>query len=97
MRVGGGAPSLFVDLIWMLITLITGSKSFSIQAHSGINHEQMDANGPGHNDARFDRRIVVARPVVLSWDDVERDTYHGHAGHNVVLHEFAHKLMALTG
>lgn len=36
-------------------------------------------------------------PVVLSWDDVARDTYHGRPGYNVVLHEFAHKLDALNG
>ncbi len=36
-------------------------------------------------------------PVVLSWDDVERDSYHDHAGHNVVLHEFAHKLDGFNG
>ena len=31
-------------------------------------------------------------PVVLSWGDVLHDTLGGHDGHNVVLHEFAHKL-----
>ena len=36
-------------------------------------------------------------PVVLSWDDVEGDSYQLHAGHNVVLHEFTHKLDGLNG
>ena len=31
-------------------------------------------------------------PVVLSWADVLRGAREGSAGHNVVLHEFAHKL-----
>jgi MtfA peptidase len=31
-------------------------------------------------------------PVVLSWADVLRDTLDQNDGHNVVLHEFAHKL-----
>ncbi len=31
-------------------------------------------------------------PVVLSWGDVQRGTAHHGAAHNVVLHEFAHKL-----
>ena len=31
-------------------------------------------------------------PVVLSWADVVRGTMNQHDGHNVVLHEFAHKL-----
>jgi len=33
----------------------------------------------------------------LSWDDVERDSYHPRPGRNVVLHEFAHKLDGLNG
>ena len=35
-------------------------------------------------------------PVILSWDDVERDSYQ-QTGSNVVLHEFAHKLDGLSG
>ncbi len=31
-------------------------------------------------------------PVVLSWDAVERESAHPEAGHNVVLHEFCHRL-----
>ena len=36
-------------------------------------------------------------PVILSWDDVERDSFALYAGHNVVIHEFAHKLDMLNG
>lgn len=31
-------------------------------------------------------------PIVLSWKDVVRGSHHPRDGHNVVLHEFAHKL-----
>ncbi|MEQ8663246.1 MAG: zinc-dependent peptidase [Gammaproteobacteria bacterium] len=31
-------------------------------------------------------------PVILSWTDLREDLDHGGDGHNVVLHEFAHKL-----
>jgi Mlc titration factor MtfA (ptsG expression regulator) len=31
-------------------------------------------------------------PVILSWADLREDLDHGGDGHNVVLHEFAHKL-----
>ena len=31
-------------------------------------------------------------PLVLSWSDVEHGLVHGRDGHNVILHEFAHKL-----
>lgn len=36
-------------------------------------------------------------PVILSWADTERGARHPQDGHNVVFHEFAHQLDALTG
>jgi MtfA peptidase len=63
-----------------------------------VNHEQRDAIGLVHNEASvLTGEAWLRGPVILSWDDVERDTYHSQAGHNVVLHEFAHKLDGLNG
>jgi Mlc titration factor MtfA (ptsG expression regulator) len=63
-----------------------------------VNHEQTDAIGLVHNEASvLTGESWLRGPVILSWDDVERDTYHCQAGHNVVLHEFAHKLDGLNG
>ena len=63
-----------------------------------VNHEQVDAIGLVHNDAStLTGESWLRGPVVLSWDDVERDSYHPRPGRNVVLHEFAHKLDALNG
>lgn len=36
-------------------------------------------------------------PVILSWNDVEEDSYTLHKGHHVVIHEFTHKLDMLNG
>jgi MtfA peptidase len=36
-------------------------------------------------------------PVILVWDDVKRGAIHPERGHNVVYHEFAHKLDMLDG
>ncbi len=36
-------------------------------------------------------------PVILVWDAVKRGAYHNELGHNVVYHEFAHKLDMLDG
>ncbi|MCB2085790.1 MAG: zinc-dependent peptidase [Sphingomonadaceae bacterium] len=36
-------------------------------------------------------------PVVLSWDDALQGGLNMHDGHNVVIHEFAHQLDALSG
>lgn len=63
-----------------------------------VRHVQRDAIGLVHSDATvLSGESWQQGPVILSWDDVERDTCCGKAGHNVVLHEFAHKLDALNG
>jgi len=36
-------------------------------------------------------------PVILSWADVESDSFAPRAGHNVTIHEFSHKLDMLNG
>ena len=36
-------------------------------------------------------------PVIIAWDAVRRDLRDPHRGHNVVFHEFAHKLDMLDG
>jgi len=36
-------------------------------------------------------------PVILAWDSVLRDAHRPHEGHNLVYHEFAHKLDLLDG
>ena len=35
-------------------------------------------------------------PVILSWDDIEQDMQQDHEGHNVIIHEFAHKIDMLN-
>ena len=36
-------------------------------------------------------------PVILAWSDVERDSFTPRPGHNVIIHEFSHKLDMLNG
>ena len=63
-----------------------------------VKHERTDAIGLVHNDASdLTGEAWLRGPVILSWEDVEQDTYHSSAGRNVVLHEFAHKLDGLNG
>lgn len=63
-----------------------------------VKHERIDAIGLVHDEANvLSGESWLHGPVILSWDDVERDSYHSQAGHNVVLHEFVHKLDGLTG
>lgn len=63
-----------------------------------VNHEQLDDNGLVHNESSdLTGESWLRGPVILSWEDVERDSYHAQPGHNVVLHEFAHKLDGRNG
>lgn len=63
-----------------------------------VTHEQRDDIGLIHNDTHvLAGESWLQGPVILSWDDVVQDAYHPRAGHNVVLHEFAHKLDGLNG
>lgn len=63
-----------------------------------VDHEHRDAIGLVHNEAYvLTGEAWLRGPVILSWDDVERDTYHPRPGRNVVLHELAHKLDGLNG
>lgn len=59
---------------------------------------EMDTIGLVRNEASvLTGESWLRGPVVLSWDDVKRDSFSAHPGHNVVLHEFAHKLDGLNG
>ena len=42
-------------------------------------------------------QAMLAGPVLLVWDAVRHDAVHPERGHNVVYHEFAHKLDMLDG
>jgi len=63
-----------------------------------VNHEQRDASGLVHSETSdLTGESWLRGPVILSWDDVQRDCYDLQAGRNVVLHEFAHKLDGRNG
>lgn len=63
-----------------------------------VNHEYTDMAGVLHKSDRILSGESWSRgPIVLSWEDVYQDVKFPRKGHNVVLHEFAHKLDMLTG
>lgn len=63
-----------------------------------VRHETMDEIGLLHTDvSELTGEAWLRGPVILSWDDVERDLASPLPGHSVVLHEFAHKLDGLDG
>lgn len=58
-------------------------------SHDGFVVQEEDMSMLGESWARG--------PVVLSWDHALQGGLDAHDGHNVVIHEFAHQLDALTG
>jgi len=63
-----------------------------------VSHRTADEAGVVHQEARALGGEAWGRgPVILSWDDIEPTGRERPVGHNVVLHEFAHKLDMLNG
>lgn len=50
-----------------------------------------------HRDLTLCGESWSSGPVILSWDSVVSELTEGRSGHNVVVHEFAHKLDMLDG
>lgn len=50
-----------------------------------------------HHDRLLSGEAWSRGPVILSWDDIERDVADGRQGHNVIIHEIVHKLDMLDG
>lgn len=53
--------------------------------------------GPVHSGIPILGEAQLHGPVILVWDSVKRHARHPEEGHNVVYHEFAHKLDMLDG
>lgn len=63
-----------------------------------VYHDVTDGNGLVHSSRKTLSGEAWSRgPVILSWTDVERDSFALLQGHNVVIHEFSHKLDMLNG
>jgi len=63
-----------------------------------VEHEQMNPVGLINNESQnVSGESWLRGPVILSWQDIEQDLNSPQSGHNVVVHEFAHKLDMLNG
>lgn len=63
-----------------------------------ISRDETDSCGVVHHQERLLSGEAWSRgPMILSWDDVEWDMQNGSHGHNVIIHEIAHKLDMLNG
>jgi Mlc titration factor MtfA (ptsG expression regulator) len=63
-----------------------------------ISRDERDAAGVVHHQQQaLSGESWTRGPLILSWDDVERDIRGRQSGRNVVIHEIAHKLDMLNG
>ena len=58
--------------------------------------ERDDAGIVHHKKALLSGESWSRGPVILSWKDIERDMRRDNQGHNVIIHEFAHKIDMLN-
>jgi hypothetical protein len=62
------------------------------------NHVQMDDSGLVYQDTNaLCGQAWLHGPLILSWEDVQQNAFKPLSGHNVVIHEIAHKLDGLNG
>ena len=63
-----------------------------------VNRDEMDEFGIVHHGERILSGESWSRgPVIVSWQEIERDRQRWKQGHNVIVHEIAHKLDMLNG
>ena len=68
------------------------------QSSFQVYHEETDPSGLISRESHtLSGESWLRGPVILSWEDVEQDLHQPFQGHNVVIHEFAHKLDMLNG
>jgi MtfA peptidase len=80
--------SLFAD--WNEIVIYPGAFR--------INRDEMDQDGIVHQHDKILSGEAWSRgPVILSWADIEKDLQEELQGHNVIIHEIAHKLDMIDG
>ena len=63
-----------------------------------VCRDERDEFGVVHHDKHLlSGESWLRGPVILSWSDIEQDMQRWHEGHNVIIHELAHKLDMLNG
>ncbi len=63
-----------------------------------ISRDELDNDGiVHHKKSILSGEAWLRGPVILSWEDIQQDLQAIHQGHNVIIHEIAHKLDMLNG
>lgn len=95
----GIAAQACLPVLWLGLELFTGWRSLVIYPDAFYaDHAEADEYGIVHHERRvLSGEAWLHGPVILSLADIEQDALHFGHGHNVVIHEIAHKLDMLNG
>lgn len=93
------AAQACLPILHLGISLLSGWTDIVVYPDAFYVHrDQVDELGVVHPQERLLSGEAWSRgPIVLSWSDIERDIADCHRGHNVIMHEIAHKLDMLDG
>ncbi len=93
------AAQACIEVLNLDLALFDGWKEITVYPGAfRVERDVEDELGLVHRERRTLSGESWGRgPVILSWDDVEQDSFRLRPGRNVVIHEFAHKLDMLNG
>ncbi len=92
------AAQACVPILKLGINYYSGFTQVSIYPSAfWVERDEQDATGVVHHVKRLlSGESWSHGPVIISWDDVQKDSLHDHSGHNVIIHEFVHKIDMLN-
>lgn len=93
------AAQACLPILQLGIALLDGWRDIIVYPDAfRVNRDETDENGVVHHGDRvLSGESWSAGPVILSWRDIELDKQLTQQGHNVIVHEIAHKLDMLNG
>ena len=88
------AAQACVPILKLGINYYSGFSQVSIYpAAFWIERDEQDAAGVVHHVRRLlSGESWLRGPVIISWDEIEKDIQRENSGHNVIIHEFVHKI-----
>jgi len=93
------AAQVCLPVLRLGITLLNGWSDIIVYPDAfRVSRDEMDEYGIVHHRERILSGEAWSRgPVILSWQDIKSDMHRLDKGHNVIVHEIAHKLDMLNG
>ncbi|NOQ15159.1 MAG: hypothetical protein GQ583_11875 [Methyloprofundus sp.] len=93
------AAQACLPILGLGIGLLTGWRDVIVYTDAfQVHREERDEFGIVHNEQhQLSGESWLRGPVILSWQDIELDMHRWQEGHNVIVHEIAHKLDMLNG